>query len=167
MASVLARRTCRATRTLQWTVPYAPGTIEARGFQGNRQVLSDTRDTTGPASAITLQADRPSLSADGEDVAVITVQVVDAHGRTVPTADDQIDFVISGDGALIGVGNGNPSSHESDKGTSRQAFNGLCCAIVQASRTAGSIDIMATAPGLAAGHLALATVSATPRAGVE
>jgi len=51
------------------------------------------------------------------------------------------------------VGNGDPSSHEPDKGESRRAFNGRCVAIVQATRTAGEIQIEATGQGLAPGTL--------------
>jgi beta-galactosidase len=152
---------------VQWTVPYAPGTIEARGFHGDTQVLTDTRVTTGPASAVTLRADRATINADGQDVAVIIVQVVDAQGRVVPTADDQIVFAISGAGTLIGVGNGNPSSHEPDKGTTRQAFNGLCCAIVQTTTVAGAIEISATAPGLATATVTVATTAVIPPPGID
>jgi len=49
---------------------------------------------------------------------------------------------------LIGVGNGDPSCHEPDKGKQRNAFNGLCLAIVQSSRTRGAISIQADSPGL-------------------
>jgi beta-galactosidase len=59
-----------------------------------------------------------------------------------------VTFKISGSGRLIGVGNGNPSSHESDKGDQRRAFNGLCMAIVQASKQPGDLVVEASSPGL-------------------
>jgi beta-galactosidase len=133
---------------LAWRVPYAPGKIEARGFKDDVQVLVATRETTGVATSIVLRADRMSIHADGEDVAVVEVEVVDAAGRVVPTADNQVTFAVSGSGKLIGVGNGDPSSHEPDKGTTRQVFNGLCCAIIQSSKSAGAIQVVASAPGL-------------------
>ena len=55
---------------------------------------------------------KSTIKADGEDVAVITVQANDAQGRLVPTASNEIDFAIAGPGRIIGVGNGDPSSHE-------------------------------------------------------
>ena len=134
---------------LSWKVPYAAGTIEARGYKDGNQVMVSTRETTGAPAAIVLRPDRTRIAADGEDVSVITVEVVDASGRVVPTADNLITFGITGSGHLIGVGNGNPSSHEDDKGTQRQAFNGLCCAIIQAAREAGEVSINATSAGLA------------------
>jgi beta-galactosidase len=45
---------------------------------------------------------------------VVTVQVADAQQRLVPDASNEIAFAISGPGKIIGVGNGDPSSHEPD-----------------------------------------------------
>jgi len=102
---------------VEWSVPFHPGTLEARGYRGGRAVKSDFVATTGPAAAITLTPDRETINADGEDVAVITVAVVDAQGRVVPTSDNDIELVVSGPSGctVLGVGNGDPSSHEADK----------------------------------------------------
>jgi beta-galactosidase len=59
--------------------------------------------------------DRVSIRADGEDVSVLTVRVADSMRRTVAEASDEITFSISGPGRIIGVGNGDPSSHEPDR----------------------------------------------------
>ena len=145
-----------------WKVKYEPGVIEARGYKGALQVLTSRRETTGAAAAIVLRPDRARISADGEDVSMVAVEVVDAQGRIVPTAGHLITFAVSG-GRLIGVGNGDPSSHEADKADKRRAFNGLCMAIVQASRTAGDVKIEATAPGLRGASVTVAAVAAPVR----
>jgi len=129
-------------------------------------VLTAKCETTGPAAKLVLEADRADIAADGEDVAVVTVRVEDANGRLVPVADDEATFQVTGPGRIIGVGNGDPSSHEADKGTVRRAFNGLCVAIVQATRTAGELRVQATAPGLAAGEAAIQCRPASPRPAV-
>ncbi|HEY1628376.1 MAG TPA: hypothetical protein VGF52_00875, partial [Tepidisphaeraceae bacterium] len=56
-----------------------------------------------------------TLSADGEDAAIVTVRVIDSWKRPVPIASNEIKFTISGPGKIIGVGNGDPSSHEPDQ----------------------------------------------------
>ena len=132
-----------------WQVPYAPGVLEARGYRGARVVLTARRETAGPPAAVALEADRVRLTADGMDVSVVAARIVDAHGRTVPTASDRVTFGVTGPLAVIGVGNGDPSSHESDKDSSRRAFNGLCCAIVQAGTERGTARVTASAEGLA------------------
>ncbi|HTW32104.1 MAG TPA: hypothetical protein VMD76_10510, partial [Candidatus Sulfotelmatobacter sp.] len=64
--------------------------------------------------AIQLTPDRTTINPDGEDLSIITVAVTDAKGRVVPVADNLVSFGISGGGKIIGVGNGDPSSHEPD-----------------------------------------------------
>jgi len=126
---------------LEWKVKYEPGVLEARGSKNGKVVLVEKRETTGAPASIRLTADRTEINADGEDVAVIRVEALDKDGRLVPTADNPIVFKLSGEGALIGVGNGDPNCQESDKEPKRSLFNGLAQVIVQASRTPGMITL--------------------------
>jgi len=132
---------------VQWKVKYAPGAIEARGSKGGTVLLTDKRETTGPAVAIKLIADRTEINADGEDVAVIKVEALDKEGRAVPTANNHLGFKVSGAGAFIGVGNGDPNCQESDKEPKRSLFNGLAQVIVQATKEPGEIHIEAAKEG--------------------
>jgi beta-galactosidase len=134
---------------LAWNVKYAPGAIEARGYKDGRQVMSAKRETTEPAAKLVMCPDRTEIAADGEDVATFAVEVQDAQGRVVPVTDNEIAFKVNGPGRLIGVGNGDPTSHESDIGSSRKAFSGLCMAIVQSAKSPGTVTVEATSPGLA------------------
>ena len=133
---------------LAWNVKYTPGAIEARGYKDGKQVMTARRETTGPAAKLVLTADRKEISADGEDVAMFAVEVQDAQGRYMPIAGNQVNFRVSGQGKVIGVGNGDPADHESDKGSSRKAFSGLCMALVQSSKAAGNLTVEASSPGL-------------------
>lgn len=134
---------------LVWKVKYAPGAIEARAAKGGRVVLTEKRETAGPAAKIVAVPDRVKIAADGEDVSVVNLTIVDAQGRTVPTASNLVTFNVSGVGKLIGVGNGDPSCHESDKGKQRSAFNGLCMGIVQSKRgEPGKVTVTLSAEGL-------------------
>jgi beta-galactosidase len=139
-----------------WIVRYAPGSIEARGWKGGRHAMTVRRDTTGPSAKLVLRPDRESLSADGEDVAMVAVEVQDARGRTVPVASDLVTFRVTGKARLIGVGNGDPTDQSPDKGAARRAFSGYGMALVQASKSAGTVTVEATAPGLAPATATLA-----------
>ncbi|MGA2324038.1 MAG: beta-galactosidase GalA [Sedimentisphaerales bacterium] len=99
----------------QWDVNYIPGTLLARGYKAGKEIVTDKVETTGEPAVIRLIPDRVSIKADGEDVSVITVQVEDDKGRIVPTAGNEISFALQGQGKIIGVGNGDPSSHEPDQ----------------------------------------------------
>lgn len=131
-----------------WVVPYAPGTIEARGYKGNAVAMTTRRETTGPAAKLVMSSDRKELSGDGEDVAMFAVEVRDAQDRVVPITNNEVTFKVSGAGKLIGVGNGDPTDQASDKGSSRKAFSGYCMAVVQSTKGEGNLSVEASSPGL-------------------
>ncbi len=151
---------------VEWKVKYAPGVIEARGTKGGRVVLTEKRETTGAPAGLRLRPDRAKIAADGEDVSVVNVEVVDANGRVVPVASNEVSFRVTGPGRIIGVGNGDPSCHEPDKGEKRSAFNGLCMALVQALKEPGTIRIEASSAGLADTSAVIQAEAATPRSAV-
>ncbi len=148
---------------LAWNVVYAPGTLEARGYKGGKLALTARRETTGAPAKIALSADRTAIHADGEDVAMFAVEVHDANGRIVPITDNEIAFKVRGAGKLIGTGNGDPTNQTPDKGSSRKAFGGLCMAIVQSTKTAGTITVEASSAGLAPASLAIDTKAVSLR----
>jgi beta-galactosidase len=80
----------------------------------------------------------------------VTVKIVDRNGTLVPGADNLVNFELSGSGFIAGVDNGNQISHESFKANHRQAFHGLCLAIVQSRGKPGRITLKATTTGLPA-----------------
>lgn len=150
---------------LSWEVPWAPGSLEATCYREDEVVADTRRETTGEPAAVALAPDRPTINADGEDVSLVKVSIVDSQGRTVPTAGSAVRFRVEGPGEIIGVGNGDPSSHEPDLGESRRAFNGLALVIVQASREPGTIRLTAESPGLetAAVEITAAAAPIRPR----
>ena len=132
---------------LEWTAKYQPGTIEARGSKGGKVLLTEKRETTGIPASIKLTADRTEIDADGEDIAVLRVEALDKEGRLVPTAGNHIGFKVSGNGTLIGVGNGDPNCQESDKEPRHRLFNGLAQVILQSTKEPGEIHIEAFKEG--------------------
>lgn len=134
---------------VEWDVPYAPGTVLAKGYNAEgREVASDKVETTGAPAGFRLSTDRSQMHADGEDVTMIRVEIIDSKGRLVPTADTLVHFTVTGAGYVAGVGNGNPSDHDPDKSSDRRAFNGLCMVLVGAKEQPGEIVLTASAPGL-------------------
>ncbi|MEO8455837.1 MAG: beta-galactosidase GalA [Sphingomicrobium sp.] len=139
----LGRKPMPRNRHLEWRVPYAPGRLEAIGYNKGRVAARDVRETTGPAHSVRLTVDRRIAKAG--DVVIANAAVVDSRGRPVPTADNLLRFSASG-GTVIGVGNGNPNSTEPDVASERRAFNGLAQAIVRVGR--GPIDVSVASDGL-------------------
>ena len=148
------RQTVQPFRHLEWKVKYAPGKLAAKGLR-NGQPIEAVLETTGAPAQIRLIPDRSALAADNADLAVVGVAVLDAQGRVVPVADNKITFTVTGPAKLIGVGNGDPSSHEPDKSAIRSAFNGLAQALVQSTFERGRIAIKAESPGLNAASVSM------------
>ena len=135
-------------RHLEWQVPYAPGRLEAIGYNGRKEAARDFRETTGPARSIQLLADRRMAKA-GETV-ILNAAMLDAKGRVVPTASNLLRFSVT-NGTVIGVGNGNPNSIEPDVAAQRKAFNGFAQAILRAG--SGPVDVSVASEGLKGAQL--------------
>ena len=111
----LGRKAMPPNGHLAWQVPYQPGELVANGYVMGELTVERVVRTTGPATAFQLMADLTKIAPDGDDVAVVTLKVVDPAGDTVPTADHLASFTVTGPGRILGVGNGNPSSLEPDR----------------------------------------------------
>lgn len=140
---------------LEWKVPYAPGTLMAKGYRNGKVVAIDRVDTTGAATHIRLTADSHTMRGDGESVIPVKVALLDAKGRVVPFADNEVEFSVEGAGEVAGVGNGDASSHEPDYASKRRTYHGLCMAVIRAGMQSGTITLTASSPGLPAESLTL------------
>lgn len=155
----LGRKPVVKNRHLAWDVAFAAGNITAYGYKGGKVVLKQTREATGKPTRLVLTPDRTTLAADGRDVAMFRVEAFDAKGRHVPRADHLVRFEITGPADVIGVGNGNPASHEADKASQRHLFNGLAQAIVQTRRQGtGRVTVTAHADGLKSASVTITIV---------
>jgi beta-galactosidase len=111
----LGNREMQHNGHLEWMVKYQPGVLLARGYKANSLVREEHIESTGDAAALHMIPDRSVIKADGEDVSIIMLQVTDPHGMPVPDDSSTIMFRLTGPGRIIGVGNGDPSSHEPDR----------------------------------------------------
>ena len=147
----LGQKTMERNSHLQWNVIYEPGTLEAIAYKKGKKITSKI-ETTEQASQVVIATDKTNLRADGKDVTVINISISDEKGREVPTANNMITFTVSNNAKIIGVGNGDPSSHEPDKcktnSWQRSAFNGKCQVIIQASKNSGEVKFEAKSNGL-------------------
>jgi beta-galactosidase len=153
----LGERSVEPYSSMEWNVPYEPGVLKAIGRIDGVIAAEGKRVTAGKPHAICLETDRDTIRADGTDVAAVRMSIVDELGVIVPYADNEVTFLVEGEGSLLGVGNGNPSSHESDLANSRRAFNGHALALLQAGKEAGMITVRAVSAGLLTTELSIKT----------
>ena len=150
---------------LKWKAVYKPGRVVATGYKNGRRVMTKTMETTGAPKRIAVKADRTSIAADGRDVAVITIEVLDNRGRLVPDACPLLTFRLEGDGRIIGAGNGDPAYLGNDhplqqdcRDFSIPAFNGVAQLLVQSSRQPSAITVSAVSDGLLSGKASVLTI---------
>lgn len=148
----------------EWKVAYQPGVLEIVGQTVDGREVRHRAETAGAPHAIRLCADRPQYLADGRDVAIVTAAVVDAQGQVVPYASHDLRFTLDGDARIVGLGNGDPNSHEHDQPQRgigfRRAYHGLAQVLVQTPRQPCNPTLHATAAGLRPVALTLITATA-------
>lgn len=151
------------TRTEQFkatfSVPYAAGVLRAVGLDWDKEVQRTELATAGDVAGLRLSADRSQLSADGEDLAFITVESIDAQGRLQPDGNQAVTFKVEGAGTLAGVASGDYSTTESYQANQRQLFHGRAQLIVRTSKNAGTITVSADAQDVKSARVMLETVA--------
>ena len=165
----LERKTVDPIEMAEWQVPFEPGELRAVGYRAGVGVAAASWQTTGSAVGLGVEI-HPScdakLLADGETAWPITIFAVDAEGRRVPDANVPMIVSIDGEVILLGVGNGDPNGHFSNRGPAVPLFNGLAQAIVRSTTAAGRVSVRAVSPGLADGVLEFDTIVAAIRPSV-
>ena len=158
----LGRKPMPRNSHLEWTVNYQPGRLEAVAIKNGKKLTAFV-ETTGEAREVVVTPYKTTMKADGSETTVVNISVVDRQGREVPDAGNLVRFRAMGDLHIIGVGNGDPSSHESDRSVAdpnlhpidtiaeRHLFNGHCQVILQSGTHAGMTHFSAEAEGLQSG----------------
>ncbi len=136
---------------IMWRISFEPGNLKAISRTNGKVVLEREIKTAGKPAQVKATADRSRISAGGEDLSFITIEVLDENGIPVPDAGNQIRFSVEGDAKIVGVDNGNPVSHEPMKGSTIKTFNGKCLVVVQAGENTGKAVLTASAEGLEPG----------------
>lgn len=137
---------------LRWNnVKYEPGEIKVVTYDsiGNK-IGEDTRQTAGKPAQLLLSAEcqidskTPTLYADGEDLAFITVTMADINGIPCPAATDQLTFNVTGDGKFEAVCNGDATSLEPFTNPKMKLFAGQLVVIVRSTKNAGKMTLTVT-----------------------
>ena len=142
---------------LMWTdVPYEPGELKVVAYDNSgKKVEEKTVRTAGKPHHLEVVADRTALSADGKDLAYITVRVVDKDGNLCPADDRLVSFTVKGAGSFRAAANGDATCLDLFHLPRMHAFSGQLTAIVQSGAESGNLVFEAKAKGVKAGKLML------------
>lgn len=134
--------------TITWAVPYTPGVIQARGINGTDTVAVHTLQTAGPPQTLKATPDRTQLTADGQDLSYIQLELHDNNDILVPDDDRMIHATIEGPGRIVGLINSDLRRTHPLTDNYDETNLGRAMAIVQTTRTPGTITLTFTAEGL-------------------
>lgn len=117
---------------LEWEAVYRPGYVKAIGYRNGKAVMSERIETTGAPAYPVWKYETVG------DIIIATVEMFDAEGRFVPTANCEVEFRPRTSGwKILGWGNGDPAfqyDERPEEGADRivvTTFNGLAQVIVQ------------------------------------
>ena len=164
-------------------MPYAAGNLTAVAYASLDAAAAPAAVTTvlsaGAPAALKLTADRATVCASRDDLAYVTVEVVDKEGRLVPRAQLPLTFSVSaggggksgggknkkGDSAaaaeLYRVGNGDPRDLGSFTAPQRSTFRGKALAVLRPTKAgaAGQVKLSAKAAGLPMASVVVSVVA--------
>ena len=143
---------------LMWDdVVYRKGEIRVVAYDADGNVAaSESVRTAGKPYALRLECDRDSIARDGEDLAYVTVSVVDKDGNTVPSDTREVFASVSGAGEFRAIANGDPCSLELFHLPHMHLFAGKLTVIVRSRADAeGPIYLKVNAKGVKSAELEL------------
>ncbi|NLO69612.1 MAG: glycoside hydrolase family 2 protein [Porphyromonadaceae bacterium] len=129
-------------------VPYKKGVLKAVGVDNGKELESKTLQTSDEPTQISLQADRKIITAGGQDLAYITVEIADKNGHRVPNADNRLNFEITGPGLIAGIDNADIKDIYPYVGNSRKAWKGRALVIIRSTKQPGDITLKVISDGL-------------------
>jgi len=151
----VARKPVGERLTTEFQVAYQPGVLTARLNPSGQDVVEARLETATAPAALRMRLEPGDLPADRQSIAFVVIEAVDAQGRLVPVADDQVRVRVSGAGELIAFGNGDPTDAGSVKDADQGLWRGKALAIVRSNGRPGSVTCTAEARGLASARLVL------------
>lgn len=135
----------------EFEVAYEAGTLTAISYQDGQEVSRDEVKTVGEPVGLKITMEKNQIAADGESLAYGIVEIVDAEGNWVPTAEDTLAKVsVEGAASLAGFGTGRGQTEENYTKGEFTSFEGRWQVILRAGTEAGEAGVHVEAEGL--GH---------------
>jgi len=128
-------------------VPYTPGALLAKGYNGGEEVARYLIQTTKNTHRAVLTADRSTIKADGQDLSHISVLLEDEDGNIVQTDDRKLTVTVDGEGKFLGLDNGDLRRENSFAGNQLKTYFGRALIIVQSNRKPGKMTVYVSMEG--------------------
>ena len=134
--------------TIIWNVPYTPGKLVAKGYNGNKIVATKQLITSYKTTDILLKQDRTEIKADGQDLSHVAVQLCDKDGNPVQVDDRKLTVSVEGDCTFRGLDTGDLRRETPFGSNELKTYFGQALIIVQSTRKAGQIKVNIQVEGI-------------------
>ena len=134
--------------TIIWNVPYTPGKLVAKGYNGNKIVATKQLITSYKTTDILLKQDRTEIKADGQDLSHVAVQLCDKDGNPFQVDDRKLTVSVEGDGTFRGLDTGDLRRETPFGSNELKTYFGQALIIVQSTRKAGQIKVNIQVEGI-------------------
>lgn len=139
-------------------VVYQPGELKVIAYKNGKKWAEDVVKTTDVSAQISMQADRSTIKADGQDLSFVTVKITDKNRLMVPRSKNLIKFEIEGAGEIVATDNGDATDLSSFQSKTRKAYNGMALVIIRSVKgKSGAIKLKAVSDGLKTAQISLMT----------
>lgn len=160
----------------QFFVKYEKGTLSAKAYDGDGVEITNTlgiktvKTNSDRGTSLKVTPEKTQLNADSSSLAYIAVDILDKNGEFASQADNNIRFSLTGNGEIVGVDNGNPSTiHKfqqktvltSKKTANINAFSGKALVIVRSTDKAGGFTLKVESSGMTPKTLEINTIGDT------
>lgn len=126
---------------------YAPGKLEAVGYQNGVSIGSTSLVTAGSVSALRVVADKTQLCASGQSLSFLTAELVDDAGILNCWEEKDVSISVDGAGELLGFGSAVPSGGGTYQDRTWKTWDGRVMAVIRSTPEAGNIRVRFSAPG--------------------
>lgn len=149
-------------------VKFEEGTLEAVGYDAAGSECSRAKlETVGKPDALRLKLiESPTgFKADGNDMVLVEVEVVDSRGRRCPLANDLVNFTLNGPAEWRGGIAQGPDNYILSKTLPVEC--GVNRVLIRSTRQAGHIHLTASAQGLKAAERSFASTAVDVQHGLS
>jgi len=119
-----------------FSLPYKAGTLRAEA--GGESV---TLKTAGEPARLRLTPDRTVMTADGQSLTFVTVEVLDKQGTPVPEAAIDCEAVVKGKGQLLAFASADLKDTEPYTSPRVKTWKGRALLVVRSTQQKGSVQL--------------------------
>ena len=128
---------------------YQPGELKAVEVMNGKDGQATMLTTPGEKRFLSVSADRNVITADGQDLSYVMIELVDENRQVIMDSDRKIALSLQGNGAkIVGSGNGAPNDMESFNSLEPKLFNGRAMVILRAGYKKAQTTLNVTSDGI-------------------